>query len=209
MRASSSLAAIALSVFTFAGAPGFPVVAHAADLDGEAYAEPPYDDNGYADESAGPEDYAPADDYGARAEHGVTRDYDARREYGATRQYNGPSREYGAAEPLPGSVKDGYPVPMPPPGYSEERSYQRVERIERRDDRHACLGRWQIRRSLNRDGWADIRPMGGDGATVRIRATRFDTGRVFNLRVDKCSGEVIAARPHFLRSYAYRDRPWR
>jgi hypothetical protein len=196
MRASSSLAAIALSVFTFTGTPGFATAAHAADLDGEAYVEPPYDDSGYADESGGPDEYAPSREYGAR------------QGYSAAREYNAP-REYGAAEPLPGSIKDGYPVPMPPPRYSEERTYQRVERIERRSERHGCLARWEIRRSLNRDGWVDIRPMGGDGATVRIRATRFDSGRMFNLRVDKCSGEVIAARPHFLRSYAYRDRPWR
>jgi hypothetical protein len=189
MRALSSLAAIAVSIATFAGAPGLTTAARAADLDGEAYVEPPYDDRGYADETGGPDDY------------------DARSGYAAPR--NGGPPGYGAAEPLPGSIKDGYPVPMPPPRYTEERTYQRVERIERRAEHHGCLARWEVRRSLNRDGWADIRPMGGDGATVRIRATRFDSGRTFNLRVDRCSGEVIAARPHFLRSYAYRDRRWR
>lgn len=198
MRASSSLAAIALSVFTFTGAPVLSAAAHAADLDGEAYAEPPYDDSGYAGETAGPEGY---DD---------PRGYGDPQGYDAPRAYNAP-RQYGAAEPLPGSIKDGYPVPMPPPRYSEERrTYQSVERIERRPlGRGGCLARWEIRRNLNRSGWSGLRPMGGDGPVVHMLARRFDSSSDFHLRVDRCSGEVIAARPQVLRSFAYGERPWR
>jgi hypothetical protein len=196
MRASSSLAAIALSVLTFTGAPLVSAV-HAADLDGEAYVEPPYDDSGYADEAGGPDGYD--EPRGDRA----PQNYDAPRNYNAPR--------YGAAEPLPGSVKDGYPVPMPPPRYSQERSYRSVERIDRRPYvRNGCLARWEMRRSLNRDGWSRIRPMGGDGPVVHMLARRFDSSSDFDLRVDRCSGEVLAAKPRvFLRSYAYGDRPWR
>ncbi|WP_072397082.1 hypothetical protein [Hyphomicrobium sp. CS1GBMeth3] len=113
-------------------------------------------------------------------------------------------------ETLPGSVKDGYPVPVPPPEANApppppryaERPPVRVERYE-----EACLGRWEIRRELRRDGWRDLRPEGGDGNIVHMRARRAGTGHPFDLRVDRCSGEVLAARP-FYRGVAYRDWRW-
>ncbi len=152
--------------------------ATAADLYGEGV-EPPYDDGGYAEERYS-EAPPPGDRYQER--------YDA-----------------APVEPQRGSIKDGYPVPVPPPRYSEPAPDRYVPA---RPERFACLERWQIRQQLRRDGWDDIRPMGGDGGFVSIRARRFDSGRLFQLRVDRCSGAVLAARPHYLRTFAYRDWRW-
>lgn len=178
------LTACTMAATTFAGAP-----ARAADLYGESYVEPPYDDEpGYA-----------GNGYGAPDE--------------------GDDR-YDAAEPMPGSIKDGYPVPMPAPGYAEDRGRERVyERVERRVqrverpvqrvERAACLPRWEVRRRLADQGWSDVRPMGGGDGVVRMSARRFDSSSRFRLRVDRCSGEVLAARPDHTHNFAYRDYRWR
>lgn len=111
----------------------------------------------------------------------------------------------------PGSIKDGYPVPVPPPEAGApppryaERPPVRVERYTERYD--VCLERWEVRSELRRQGWSDVRPMGGDGSIVHIRARRYDSRRPFDLRVDRCSGEVLAARPAH-RGVAYRDWRW-
>ncbi|MCC7251996.1 hypothetical protein [Hyphomicrobium sp.] len=166
--------------------------ASAADLDGEDYAEPPYDD-AYADEG-----YQPPARYSER--------------YGApSEQYEERYEEpYGDdREPLPGSIKDGYPVPMPPPRASAPPPPRYAERPPVRAERYACLEPWQIKHRLRREGWAGIQPMGGEGGIVHLRARRYESGRPFKLRVDRCSGEVIAARPRDRhRSMAYRDWRW-
>jgi hypothetical protein len=51
--------------------------------------------------------------------------------------------------------------------------------------------------------------MGGNGGIVHIRATRVDSSSIFRLRVERCTGQVLAAKPQYLRSFAYRERPWR
>lgn len=163
--------------------------ASAADPYGEGYAEPSYDDAYEAYDEGYPR-------------------------YGEARppeRYEGPYDEED--EPLPGSIKDGYPVPVPPPAASApppryaERPPVRVERYERHERYAACLDRWQIRRELRREGWRDIRPLGGDGTIVHVHARRAGSGRPFDLRVDRCSGEVLSARPHY-RGVAYRDWRW-
>lgn len=122
-------------------------------------------------------------------------------------------------DPPAGSIKDGYPVPMPPPRYSDNpperveriERIERVERVPRRSARYACLDRHQVRHRLRADGWADIHPIGGTGPgpVVRIKARRIESGRMFVLRLDRCSGEVLAAQPHYLRSFGgYRERHW-
>jgi hypothetical protein len=174
--------AVALAV-----APLTPVLA--ADLDGDAYA--PYDEPGYADDGYDDDAPPPPARYGAAPRDSYGSDYDG-----------------------PGSIKDGYPVPVPAPGPAARRAAP-VERydarpIERARPRYAaCLEPHQIRRHLRRGGWRDIRPMGGDGDIVHIRARRFDSSSVFRLRVARCTGEVLAARPYYLRSFAHGERPWR
>lgn len=183
MRASISTACLTAAL----------VLAAALPLSRAASAEDPYDD-----------DYEPTydaaynDRYRASGTQGVE-------------NYDAPYDDGG--EPLPGSVKDGYPVPMPPPEANApspppryaERPPVRVERY-----REACLERWEIRRELRRDGWRDIRPEGGGDGIVHIRARRAGSGRPFDLRVDRCSGEVLGARP-FHAGVAYREgyRDWR
>src|SRR5690242_20297512 len=92
MRASFFTAGL-LTALAFVAAPTPYQRASAADLDGEAYAEPPYDER-----------YDDAQGY----EEGTRSAY---RETTQTREYE---ESYGTAE-RPGSIKDGYPVPMPPP----------------------------------------------------------------------------------------------
>lgn len=185
MRASILTGCLMTAVVAAAALPlSGPVFA--ADLDGEAYVEPPYDDR---------YDYGRYDG-GRYSSHDGDR-YEDR--YGEAPPPDRDQEPYG--EPRRGSIKDGYPVPVPPPRYGERPP------LPERD--YACLDRWQIKRQLRDDGWAGIRPMGGDGAVVYLRARRFESGRVFNLRVDRCSGDVLAARPEYLRSFAFRDRPWR
>ncbi len=168
--------------------------AAAADLDGEGYVEPPYDEGAYGD--------ADYDDERAPPRHDRYGEAPAPDRYGDAYA----DREYEGRESLPGSIKDGYPVPMPPPR-AEAPPPRYAERPPLRAERYACLDRWQIARRLRREGWTDIRPMGGDGDIVRIRANRFDSSSAFRLRVDRCSGEVLAARP-LARHFAYRDWRW-
>lgn len=161
----------------------------AADL-GEGYAEPPYDDNG--DYGYGDERDPPQPRYGDRYGEAPPPD-----------RYQEPYDD--DAEPPHGSIKDGYPVPVPPPRASAPPP-RYADRPPPRAERYACLEPRQIRRRLRGEGWLGIRPMGGDGVIVHLRAGRYDSSSVFHLRVDRCSGEVIAARPR-ARHFAYRD--WR
>jgi hypothetical protein len=42
-----------------------------------------------------------------------------------------------------------------------------------------------------------------------LSARRVDSGRVFTLRVDRCSGVIVDARPRYLRAFgAYAPRRW-
>jgi hypothetical protein len=172
--------------------------ARAADLDGDRYAQPYEEEEGYVEEGYDSDGPPPGRYSEAPPPDTYSRDV--------------PDR--------PGSIKDGYPVPVPAPRAATERweKVERVERVERYDPppprvrgpRYAaCLETWQVRRELRHRGWTDIRPMGGDGSIVHVRARRFDSSSVFGLRVDRCSGEVLAARPYHLRSFAYGERPWR
>lgn len=190
-----------MTAFVLAASLPFSRIASAADLDGDRYAEPPYDDGTYGNEEYGDDesDQQPPSRYGEAPPSDRDYGYDDR----------------APAEPPRGSIKDGYPVPMPPPRAEAPPPPPRyVERPPVRVDRYACLDRWQIRRRLRGEGWSGIRPMGGDGGIVHIRARRFDSSSMFHLRVDRCSGAVLTARPEFLRTFAFRerpyhDRPWR
>lgn len=131
-----------------------------------------------------------------------------------------PPRRYGNAEPeprynsykddpvdAPGSIKDGYPVPMPPPAYGEAPPPRPLP--PKRVDRFACLDSWQVEHRLRDDGWTDIRALHTRQGVTSIRARRIDTGRPFSLRVDRCSGELISARPRLKVFGAHRHWPER
>ncbi len=188
MRASFITGGL-MTAFVLAASLPLSYAVSAADLDGEGYAEPPYDDGAYNDRGYNDGGY------------GDERDAQPGRysEAPPPGRYDEPYDDRGPAEPPRGSIKDGYPVPMPPPRYGDRGPPERAER-------YACLDRWQIKRRLRHDGWAGIWPMGGDGAIVQVRARRIESGRPFLLRVDRCSGEVVAARPEYLRSFAFSER---
>ena len=181
----SLIAGCVASAFALFPIASLPRSAAAADLDGDQYAEP-YDDGSNGAYDSG--EYNDRSDYDRRADTYSERDDD------------------GRDERLPGSVKDGYPVPVAPPRQAEYPRYREAP-VEPRE-RFACLDRWQIRHRLRDGGWRAIRPMGGDGEVVQIRARRFDSSSEFKLRVDRCTGDVLAARPFYLRSFAYGERPW-
>jgi len=179
MRASSITASLMTALCLAGLLYPFPRTASAADLYGDGYsgAPPPGDYEDFADEGAPPPEY----DDGAPPPERYAEPYDR------------------VPEGHAGSIKDGYPVPVPPPRYSEARP-----------ERYACLDRVEIRRRLRHDGWRDMRPLDRDGPLVDIRARRVESGRAFLLRVDRCSGDVVAARPHYLRAFAPYARPaWR
>lgn len=201
MRASIVTGCL-MTAFAFAVAVPLRSVS-AADLDGDAYGEQPYDEQesepGYAEPDYGDERGQPRGRYS---------------EAPPPDRYQEPYDEGGPDEQRPGSIKDGYPVPMPPPQAGQEPAPPRYAdrppmHADRpmHGDRYACLDRWQVKRRLRSEGWLAIRPMGGDGRVVDIRARRFDSSSPFHLRVDRCSGAVISAHPRRSRDFAYRD--WR
>lgn len=83
----------------------------------------------------------------------------------------------------------------PPPRYSDalrEPAYR-----ERYDERHAgrgpaCVPRRVIRRALHEEGWLDLHALELAGPVARLRARR-DSGRLFALELDRCTGRVLHA----------------
>ncbi len=70
-----------------------------------------------------------------------------------------------------------------------------------------CVPRGEIRRSLVNEGWNDFRELELQGQLALINARR-PSGQLYALRVDRCSGEIIGAKPLYDRPvpYAYRER---
>src|SRR5262245_24130663 len=156
--------------------------AGAADLYGDNY-YPPQDAPYYGE---GEREYSERyDGSPGRYEDDHDRDRYSEREESYDYQYRGSTKDGGA---------------YVPPSRFAYRDYGRSG---------PCVGRWQIRSRLHDEGWVNIRPLDRQGETALLRARRADSGRVFTLRVDRCSGEVVDARPHFLRTFgAYAPRPW-
>jgi hypothetical protein len=116
---------------------------------------------------------------------------------------------YGDAPPPPAvdrryvaphQPRHGYGHPPIPrePVYRDD--YQPRQYVEA-EPRHraysagpACLPRDEIKYGLEREGWRDFRdPQIVDRGTAVLSARR--NGRLFELKVDRCSGDVITARP--------------
>ena len=77
-----------------------------------------------------------------------------------------------------------------------------------------CLGKDEISEQLSRDGWRDFHdPRVIDQGQAFVKARR--SGRTFQLIVDRCSGDVIGARPldaapgAYAGPYADTERPYR
>jgi len=93
-----------------------------------------------------------------------------------------------------GSTKDGgYLEPLErAPRFSEDR-YDRAD---------ACAPRWQIRNRLQARGWSNFERLAVRPRVVVLRAERFD-GRPFVLKLDRCSGHILAERPARFRGYGF------
>lgn len=85
----------------------------------------------------------------------------------------------------------------------------------------ACVRSEEVRERLTRMGWQDFHGGQKEGDTVTLRARR-PSGRLFELRLHRCSGQIADVSPLEPRRfgpYAYRggeetyeyddDRPWR
>lgn len=86
--------------------------------------------------------------------------------------------------------------------YSERHSYVDDEpapppRRVREDLRYGgngCVPRAEIRHALKAHGWYDFHDVELRGEIALLRARRH-SGRLFDLRVDRCTGEIVSARP--------------
>lgn len=167
-------------------------------LSGGAHAEDPF----FADEGAPYNDRPYAEEYVYESE--TYEEVSPRRHEHAAHP---PRYSYKDDPPArtAGSIKDGYPVPMPPPAYGE--SAPPAPRASKPVRRTACLDRWELEERLRDDGWADIYAKITRRGVTRISARRIDTGRPFSLRVDRCSGELISARPRLWAYGGHRHRP--
>jgi len=108
-----------------------------------------------------------------------------------------------AYAPPPGPVYGGPPIPR-------ERVYRdRDDYYDRGDDRaprrysyaeprrpyaEGCVPREEVKERLLRQGWQDFHDgsVRGDVATVHARRP---SGRPFLLTIDRCSGDIVSARP--------------
>jgi hypothetical protein len=76
--------------------------------------------------------------------------------------------------------------------------------------RPACARSEDVRERLTSFGWRDFHGGQPQGENVLLRARR-PNGRLFELTLDRCSGEIVEAQPLEPRrfgAFAWRDRPW-
>ncbi len=91
---------------------------------------------------------------------------------------------------------DSYRQP-PPPVYRDERyapppAFRQEQRYGYDGQRDGCTPREQVRDNLEARGWQDFHDPQPMGNVVHIRARR-PNGRLFDLTLDRCSGEVLQA----------------
>ncbi len=103
------------------------------------------------------------------------------------------------APPPPPAPRYSQPYYAPPPVYREEQRYAPppppyAEPRYRNDGRVAgdCLPRHVIRERLESRGWHDFHDPQVAGNVAHIRARRAN-GQVFDLTVDRCTGQVLQA----------------
>ncbi|NOU05698.1 MAG: hypothetical protein HOO99_05895 [Hyphomicrobiaceae bacterium] len=109
------------------------------------------------------------------------------------------------APPPPPPVDYGFRAPVPRERVYRDDSYKDYSYKDygRRDDgygeRHAqkpgCTPKDVVQRELERDGWRgfhDAHALDRNTGTVKARRP---SGRLFELRIERCTGDVLAARP--------------
>ena len=128
-------------------------------------------------------------------------------------EYRQPERPFAGTPPLPYA---GPPLPRdrvyrddeePPP-------YGRPPRYSNDDARPGyggqCVPRDVIRDRLTRHGWHDFHDGALRGNVAVVRARR-PSGRLFELTIERCSGEIVSAYPlegRVFGPFAYGPRPW-
>jgi len=101
-----------------------------------------------------------------------------------------------------------------PKSFDESEIYRRTDvepPYEAAEGYDECVPRRVARRRLIRNGWDDFRDLQVRGRIVLVRA-RSPSGRPFDLTIDRCSGDIVDARPLRSRIYdefAYDRRPYR
>jgi hypothetical protein len=140
-------------------------------------------------------------------------------EYGAGDRYSSPyddPRYRDLYEPSPRYTERyayeerTYRPPVPPNHVYRDDDYAPRRYAENYRFGGSCLPRHEIRQRLRDQGWADfhdleIRP---DIAVLRARGSR---GHLYDLSIDRCTGEIVHARPleHFVPGpFAYGPRRW-
>jgi hypothetical protein len=85
-------------------------------------------------------------------------------------------------------------APPPPPVYRQEHYGPPPHGYDRHEGRAAggCAPQEVIRARLERRGWGDFHDPQVEGAIVHLRARR-PSGRLFDLTIDRCTGEVLGA----------------
>ncbi len=99
---------------------------------------------------------------------------------------------YGRDKGHYGSYKDDVAPPREPPRSILPR--YRHHKYRRYADGH-CIPRRMIRRGLRRQGWRRIRVLAIRGPVIRVKARNRYRRRPYVLALDRCTGEVMAARP--------------
>jgi hypothetical protein len=125
--------------------------------------------------------------------------------YGSVRPDDGDDR-YGAPPPpryagprYEPSDEDERPAPYLAPMRPGFDSYRRYSR----DD--GCVPRREIRRSLLDEGWTDFQGLEFAGGIALVQARR-PNGDLYELRLDRCSGQIVHARPLERARFAGPDR---
>lgn len=111
---------------------------------------------------------------------------DRPRAYGGDPRRTDPPRSYKDDDvaPAPRRYSD---APLPGPRHYREERYEPPVGY-----RHGCTPRREIRRALMEDGWFDFSGLELRGDVALIHARR-DNGRVFALKLDRCTGRVLRA----------------
>ena len=108
-------------------------------------------------------------------------------------------------------------VPVPREPVYRDRAYDDDRHGERYSEalppsyghRTGCVPRQQIRHQLERQGWSGFFAAEPRGDIAALKARRPD-GRVFALRIDRCTGEIVDARPVAPQGYGpYANAPRR
>jgi hypothetical protein len=112
-------------------------------------------------------------------------------------RYAGPPEDVAPPYPPPPSANGkGFAEPAYPPAASNGKGFAEpprvVPRYAYREPR--CVPRRIVRRRLHAQGWYDLHKLRPRGPIMLVRARR-GPGRQFKLAIDRCSGEIVEARP--------------